>query len=183
MKTKKIPLTPDHPQAAQFATRLAERYWDAMTSNEEEMWLLQFLTSPQGQSHEFDEIRAVITFTALGKRWGANPSSLSRDAEPRSISKKPVLHRTIAAASLAGVCLAGAITLLHWQTSSLQPGTGTEKQPNVCVAYVGGQRITDEATIVAMMNENMQDMTTSDSEMMLEAELSDMLCTPKTCEP
>ena len=41
---------PSHPQAAETARRLADRYLNAETSREEEVWLLGFLLSPAGSA-------------------------------------------------------------------------------------------------------------------------------------
>jgi hypothetical protein len=46
---------------------LLERYFDAQTTDEEELSLRRFLSSPEAVGNEFDEARAVMGFLCVGK--------------------------------------------------------------------------------------------------------------------
>ena len=46
---------------------LAERYFEAETTETEEEALARFLATPAAQGKEFDELRAVMGYTATGR--------------------------------------------------------------------------------------------------------------------
>ena len=46
---------------------IVERYFEAMLSEEEETALKAFLASPEGQAPEYDEVRAVMGYFAVGR--------------------------------------------------------------------------------------------------------------------
>ena len=47
---------------------LVERYFNAETTLEEEKALRRFLATSEAQSEEFEEIRAVMSYLAVGKK-------------------------------------------------------------------------------------------------------------------
>ena len=69
---------PSHPQAADTARLLAARYLDAETTREEEEWLLRFVCSPAGADAEWDGLRAVLSFTAMGRQAATRPAHRRR---------------------------------------------------------------------------------------------------------
>lgn len=106
-----------------------KRYFDGTLSEAEELRLKDFLSSPEGQAPEYSEARAVMGYFAVGK-------SLSRkktNEYSRKRSRRAVWLR-VAAAACAGIF----ITL----------GVSVHNKDNVCVAYVGGQKVTDREVVM-----------------------------------
>ena len=100
---------------------LADRYFEAETTPEEEKELACFLATPLSQSKDFEELRAVMGFMAMG----------------RATHRKRQVHtfRYAAAAAVTGILLTATV----WQLA------GTK---DVCVAYINGERITDTETVL-----------------------------------
>ncbi|MFR8804343.1 MAG: hypothetical protein ACLVGR_07685 [Anaerovoracaceae bacterium] len=72
-----------------------DRYFEGTLSEAEELRLRAFLASPEGQAPEYDEVRAVMGYFAVGK-------SLSRkktNEYSRKRSRRAVWLRVAAAAS------------------------------------------------------------------------------------
>ena len=157
--------SPLHPDAPKLARTLGERYFDAETSPEEEAWLLSFLMSPAGSTEEFRDLRAVLTFTAMGRRQHS-----LRPAAP-AVAPKHARRRSIILRCAAAVAVVALACTALW---TMRPGEETEST-DVCVAYVGGERITDEARVMALMQESMAEVDAPECDDLLRSELSDML--------
>lgn len=157
--------SPLHPDAPRLARTLGERYLDAATSPEEEAWLLGFLTSPAGAAEEFRELRAVLTFTAMGRRQHTLRPAVPA-AAPKHSRRRTLVWRCAAAVAVVAL----ACTAL-W---TMRPD-GTSESTDICVAYVGGERITDEARVMALMQESMAEVEAPECDDLLRSELSDML--------
>ena len=152
---------PSHPQAAETARLLAARYLDAETTHEEEEWLLRFVCSPAGADAEWDGLRAVLSFTAMGRQAATRPAQRRR---PRW-----------KAAAVAAVCVGLAVGAgFLWQ--QLRP-TMAETE-DICIAYVGGERITDDEEVMNLMRESLSEMATNSETDIVAEQLSDMLQTP-----
>lgn len=152
---------PSHPQAADTARLLAARYLDAETTREEEDWLLRFVCSPAGADAEWDDLRAVLSFTAMGRQA----------ATQQTQSRRPRWKTASVAAVVVGLAV-GAGFLWH----DLRPASTA--QPDQCIAYVGGERITDQAEVLDLMRESLSSMAANEETDIVGAQLSDMLQTP-----
>ena len=152
---------PSHPQAAETARRLADRYLNAETSREEEDWLLGFLLSPAGAASEWDGLRAVLSFTAMGRQR----------AEQQVLRRRPRWKTASVAAVVVGLAV-GAGFLWH----DLRPSASA--QPDQCIAYVGGERITDQTEVLNLMRESLSSMAANEETDIVGEQLSDMLQTP-----
>ena len=102
---------------------LAERYFEAQTSDVEEEALARFLATPASQGKEFDELRAVMGFVATG-----------RAIHNRQRTRRVRLRYYAAAAAITGVLALTAV----WQVA---------QRTNVCVAYINGERYTDKEIV------------------------------------
>lgn len=102
---------------------LAERYFDAQTTDVEEEALARFLATPASQGKEFDELRAVMGFVATG-----------RAVHNRQRTRRVRLRYYAAAAAITGVLALTAV----WQMA---------ERTNVCVAYINGERYTDKEIV------------------------------------
>lgn len=102
---------------------LAERYFEAQTTDVEEEALARFLATPASQGKEFDELRAVMGFVATG-----------RAIHNRQRTHRVRLRYYAAAAAITGVLALTAV----WQVA---------QRTNVCVAYINGERYTDKEIV------------------------------------
>ncbi len=102
---------------------LAERYFEAQTTDVEEEALARFLATPASQGKEFDELRAVMGFVATG-----------RAIHNRQRTRRVRLRYYAAAAAITGVLTLTAV----WQVA---------ERTNVCVAYINGERYTDKEIV------------------------------------
>ncbi len=104
-----------------------DRYFEGTLSEAEEQRLKAFLASPEGQTPEYDEIRAVMGYFAVGK-------ALSRK-EAKEYSRVRTVWGRIA---VAAVCAVIFIAL----------GVNVYNKENICVSYVGGQKVTDKEVVM-----------------------------------
>lgn len=102
---------------------LAERYFEAQTTDVEEEALARFLATPASQGKEFDELRAVMGFVATG-----------RAIHNRQRTRRVRLRYYAAAAAITGILALTAV----WQVA---------ERTNVCVAYINGERYTDKEIV------------------------------------
>ena len=102
---------------------LAERYFEAQTTDVEEEALARFLATPASQGKEFDELRAVMGFVATG-----------RAVHNRQRTRGVRFRYYAAAAAVTGVLALTAV----WQMT---------ERTNVCVVYINGERYTDKEIV------------------------------------
>ena len=109
-----------------------DRYFEGTLTEAEELKLKAFLSSPEGQASEYDEARAVMGYFAVGK-------SLSRK-EADEYSRKSISRHGYAwlRVAVAAVCAGIFITI----------GVNVYNKENVCVSYVGGQKVTDKEVVM-----------------------------------
>lgn len=131
--------------------RLAERYFDASTTDAEEQQLRQFAATTTDPN--FDELRAVMGFTAM--------------AAHRSIPKQSGTPKRnwmrYAAAIVTIAMIATAIPFI-----ATYP-----KADGECIAYVNGKAIHDEATVMTMMTKIAGEVISTDEALATEM-LEDM---------
>ena len=111
------------------------RYFDAQTTDEEESALKRFLVSPEAAGREFDEARAVLGFTTVGRRLCHT-------------RRRTALRRRI-----AGYSAAASVTLVIAFS-----GWAVYSGRNQCVAYINGVKCTDEDVVMTEMRRSMREM-------------------------
>ena len=131
--------------------KMIGRYFDAQTSDEEESALKRFLVSPEAAGREFDEARAVLGFTTVGRRLCHT-------------RRRTALRRRIAGYS-AAASVALVIAFSGWAIYSSR---------NQCVAYINGVKCTDEDVVMAEMRRSMREMGATASSADIGATLGDM---------
>lgn len=105
-----------------------DRYFEGTLPEAEELRLKAFLASPEGQAPEYDEVRAVMGYFAVGK-------SISRDdAKEYSSVRRTVWSRIAVAAACAIIFIALGVNFYN--------------KENICVSYVGGQKVTDKEVVM-----------------------------------
>ncbi len=147
------------------ALLLGERYFDALTTEEEEAALKRYVAfETAADDARFNELRAVMGFAAKCRR---TQKCISENCQPQqSVHKRihPAVRWSVAAAVTA-VVLTSA-----W-------GTFNYRQHNECVAYIDGQRTTDTELVMQAMEASMAKMDRADEETEMEAQLNDMFNT------
>lgn len=146
-----------HDTAAWLA--MAERYFDATATPEEEKALRHFLTLPESHGAEWDDLRATLSFLSVGR-------SLHRPAAPSTLpslgsrSWQSSLRRWGAAASL--IALLG--TSLYWW------GGTAERY----VMYAHGEKVTNEAAVLHEMESVLTDVLYTEAQPTIESQLSEI---------
>lgn len=120
---------------------LAERFFEAGTSEEEERELRRFIASGLAGS-EFNDVRAVMGLAAVGAR--------------RYNRRRRTVFLSAAAAVVAVVMTA----------VSLAANGGDS-----CVAYINGTKHTDEAIVMAQMHSTMDEMAQQAQELSVERQM------------
>ena len=105
-----------------------DRYFEGTLSEAEELRLKAFLASPEGQAPEYDEVRAVMGYFAVGK------SILRDEAKEYSSVRRTVWSRIAVAAACAVIFIALGVNFYN--------------KENICVSYVGGQKVTDKEVVM-----------------------------------
>lgn len=139
----------------QYWKTLEERYFAGTATDEEERRLLQFAATTSDPA--FRPLQAVLGFVCAERR------QFQIDRRRRRMT---VMRYAAAAVVLVAV---GATAL--FRTISIAPLTAASEDG--LVAYVGGQRVTDEAQIIALMNSTLDAM--GDDTDLAEQQLRDML--------
>lgn len=151
----------------------AERYFEAQTTEEEELALRCYAASAEAETDpRFDELRAVMGLAAAGRRLHGKACSAPvgnvrpavrfeppKSRRPRRPAQK--FLRTCSAIAACVVVVAG-ISLM------LQP-----KEPD-CVAYIGGHRTTDPQQVTMAMHQSMEQMGNATDMSTLENQLNEM---------
>lgn len=146
------------------ALQLGERYFEALTTEEEEDALKHYVAfKTASDDPRFDELRAVM---GLAAKCRSKQRSTPLHAHNNPASRKrfrPAVRWSVAAAVTA-VVLSSA-----W-------GTIAYKRHNECVAYINGQRTTNTELVMQAMKASMAKIET-DNEQEMEAQLNDMFNT------
>lgn len=122
---------------------LAERFFEAGTSEEEERELRRFIASGQAGS-EFNDVRAVMGLAAVGAR---------------RYNRRRRRTVFLSAAAAAAVVMTAV---------SLAADGGDS-----CVAYINGTKHTDEAIVMAQMHSTMDEMAQQAQELSVERQMDD----------
>ena len=123
---------------------LAERFFEADTSEEEERELRRFIASGLAGS-EFNDVRAVMGLAAGGARRYHR-------------RRRRTVFLSAAAAVVAVVMTAVSLT-----------ADGGDS----CVAYINGTKHTDEAIVMAQMHSTMDEMAQQAQELSVERQMDD----------
>lgn len=121
---------------------LAERFFEAGTSEEEERELRRFIASGQAGS-EFNDVRAVMGLAAVGARR-------------YNRRRRRTVFLSAAAAVVAVVMTAVSLA-----------ADGCDS----CVAYINGTKHTDEAIVMAQMHSTMDEMAQQAQELSVERQM------------
>ena len=121
---------------------LSEKYFDALTTDEEEKALAQFLASDAANSSAFNEIKAVMGYMSTGK-------SIAQKAKKRARRIGNAIQWASVAACTAAIAILG--------TSIAQQATPGSK--DIYYAYIDGKEYTDEEFVMQHMLATMNRMS------------------------
>lgn len=117
--------------------KLAELYFDGATSLSDETRLRSLLADRRLEGPELDEARAVMGYAL------SSPSAAAR--------------RRIPWGTVSGIAAAIAVgTTVVFGLVAENPDVGVSPQ---CIAYVGGREVTDRDAVMAMVNEDLSDLS------------------------
>ena len=122
---------------------MARRYFDAETTEAEERMLKRFAASPEADSDEWDELRAVMGYATVGKRIRGQVAATNTIP----LRRMPQWMRIAAAAVFAGLIL---LPITMWLTDSQD-----SLDEDICIAYVNGNQVTDPAQVIQAMHRAM----------------------------
>ena len=149
------PAAQPHRLTVVEAEALAERYFEAQTSEEEERALACFAATPEAATPQFDELRAALSLAAFARRRTA--------AVPKRRTLRPAL-RYAAVAAVACTVLAAA-----WMAPRPAPD---------CVAYIHGQRTTNAEAVEAAMHRSLADIAAPLATETMEEQMAEALDVP-----
>ena len=131
---------------------LSEKYFDAMTTGEEEKALAQFLASDAACDPTFDEIKAVMGYLSTGR----SIAKKAKEKKRRTIGK--VVQWTSIAACVAIIVVIG--TSIKQQETQVEAANGNN---DVYYACIDGKEYTNEEFVMEQMLATMNKMSnTSD---------------------
>ena len=137
---------------------LCEKYFDALTTNEEEKALLHFLASDAANHPAFNEIKAVMGYLSTGK----------------SITKKKKMHTVGKAMQWASMAACIAVTAVIGTSIYRQGTLPTTGNRDIFYACIDGKEYTDEEFVMQHMLATMNKMS-STSTGTIEEQLGTML--------
>lgn len=138
---------------------LEERYFEGLTTKEEERLLRQFLTTEMAQTEDFEELRAVMGYLAVGKE----------------VNRKKIVPLWRISMVMKWSVAACFLLLAGIGVYQLMPRT-------TYVAYVDGHRTTNKLEVIAQMHSVMADINADTPTSTMEASMSDLLNTLNTEE-
>lgn len=127
---------------------LSERYFDALTTNEEEKALARFLASDASNTPAFDEIKAVMGYLSTGR----SISRKTKDKKTRTIGK--VVQWASIAACVAVIAIIG--TSIRQQEPPVEPAS---QEREVYYAFIDGKEYTDKEFVMQQMLATMNRMS------------------------
>ena len=135
----------DRNYDVEYWLALSEKYFDALTTIEEEKTLAQFLASDAANDPAFNEIKAVMGYLSTGK----------------SITKKKKMHTVGKAMQWASIA-ACAAAIAYIGTQMGQDRTLAEPESKeIYYAYIDGKEYTDEEFVMQHMLATMSRMSSS----------------------
>ena len=129
---------------------LIEGYFEGTLSQDEETALKVFLVSEEGQGPEYDEVRAVMGYFAAGR-------CSVEILRSRTLSQNDRKHASAIWRRIAAVAASLAIIVTL--------GVSLYNRNNVCVSFVGGQKITDKEVVMNDVDNILADLLSDRTDM------------------
>ena len=137
--------------------RIIERYFEADLSEAEEADLKAFLASEAGQAPEYDEVRAVMGYFAVGRSVkvssGEDSSGSLRSAPyPGKCSSEESSARGKFVRWSRVVAVAASLAMI------VTLGVSLYNKDNVCVSIVEGRKVTDKEVVMNDVDNILSDL-------------------------
>ena len=144
---------------------LANRYFEATATPEEERELCRLLAEPTDSRH--DDLRACLGFAVTARRRQATATGASDSASAAKLRRRRFLPALTVTSAAAAIALFALI--------ALRPSTD-EVMGEDCRAYVAGKMHTDEAEVLKIMQTDLANvLPKADAEETIEAQMKDIL--------
>ena len=130
---------------------LSEKYFDALTTGEEEKALAQFLASDAANHPAFNEIKAVMGYLSTGK----SIAKRNKPAKTRWTAGRTI-QWSVAAASIALTIIIGTKLLPRPADTET---AAESKETEYYYAYIDGKEYTDEDIVMQHMLTTMNKMS------------------------
>ena len=138
---------------------MIDRYYEGLTTSEEEQELRTFLFSREAADPRYEEHRAVMSYTAMGQRY-EGATSIPYSAPTARYAIKP-FTRWMAAAAVITILLVTGISLYI-----------NHSRNEVYVAYVYGRKYTSPEIVSEQMQQSFHNVSVPETH--IEKELGDM---------
>lgn len=186
MKSNKLQIIGEelNPQLTHCeALDLVDRYFDAQTTEFEELMLKNYVVNEGREDAAFDEVRALMGLMVYAKSHVSlkKPSveqHVDEQIGARNVHEKMFCEDVIlrksrwtvvrkVAAIAAVVCVVGgaALAVTHY------------KMQNQCIAYVDGHKTTDRDEVVRAMHQSVADVGFNEGDAVVKDQLHDMFNT------
>lgn len=155
----------EHNDYTAYWLQLCEKYFEATTSNEEELALKRFLSTEESNVPEFNEIKAVIGYTETARQV----------LSTRKRGKKRTTHLaryTSIAAAIALVATIGITAMMQKQTTV--ENADTESCKDIYIAYIDGVCYTDKDIVIEQMQQAMSKVNCKATDNCIESEMQAM---------
>lgn len=112
---------------------LIAKYFDCVTSEEEEKMLKKTLANCDYSSPAIDEALVAFGFFAVGKMQAA---------KHRKVAVLPIARRAVSVAAVVALFVTVGVNLL---------GSGDMLDADECIAYVNGREVRDQEAVLALV--------------------------------
>lgn len=136
--------------------RLIDKYFEAETSEEEELELKLFLASPESADDCFNETKAVLGYISTGKRLEKERNARNR------LYMSPAVFKIAAAIILC--CIVSVSLLISNYRSS-----------NQCLVYINGKIYTDSETVLTEMQSSIERIKSGTEDLRMENQIKDLI--------
>ena len=159
-----------------FWTTLAERYFEAETSEEEEIVLKCFVVSEfsydkafgQESLELFEDVRVTMSIITVAKHTLAQTDGHTPAESTTLVSHQGIRGWKWVAAGVAAAIVGGMFFLL--------PSTNDNPtDSDICLARVNGQLVTDRDEVISLMHDSWNDIDIlSDGSQVVESQMKEM---------
>lgn len=159
-----------HDDSIVFWLQLAEKYFEAETTEKEESALRRFLATEESSIPDFDEVKAVLGYTATARHFA---SKEKRRRAPGSIA------RYISAAAAIAIAVIIGITATN-STAVKEDTTGSKETTDIYIAYIDGVCYTDKDFVIEQMHKSISSVSSNTAGYTIEDELGKMFRTTES---
>ena len=155
-----------HSDYTAYWLQLCEKYFEATTSNEEELALKKFLSTEESNIPEFNEIKAVLGYAATARHFAKKGKRRKRMAFG-SIARYISVAAAIAIAVIIGITATTG-------TAGKESTTNSDSGEDVYIAYINGVCYTDKDIVMEQMRKSIACVSGNTAGYTIEDELGKM---------